>query len=104
LSSPPAVKMADGYFLSKLIFSDLDAENDTGFYVCLVLNNAGLVYREVYMDVSNSAPTKPPGNMDECKIKQQKYRTYCKYKPGTAPSQTFGNLVLGFWSCDANPI
>ena len=49
--------MSDGYYLSKLTFIKLNADSDTGFYVCLVLNNAGFNYREIFLSVSDSLVT-----------------------------------------------
>nr|CAH0109858.1 unnamed protein product [Daphnia galeata] len=49
-------KLVDGYYASILLLSKKSQESDSGYYVCLALNNAGFNYRQVYFNVTNSYP------------------------------------------------
>lgn len=60
LPSAPAKLAADGFYTSILILSKQSQESDSGYYVCLALNNAGFNFRQVYFNVTPSYYTSYP--------------------------------------------
>ncbi|KAK4026366.1 hypothetical protein OUZ56_015369 [Daphnia magna] len=56
-SAPAKLITSDGYYASILLLSKKSQEVDSGYYVCLALNNAGFNFRQVYFNVTNSYVT-----------------------------------------------